>query len=43
MTLTAQLNLQELLGRTSSKGIAAGTNYLGVGIILGMNLILHTI
>jgi len=43
MTLTAQLNLQELLGRASSKGVAAGTNYLSIGIILGMNFILHTI
>ena len=43
MTLTAQLDLQELLGGASGKGITAGTNYLGIGIILRMNLILHTI
>ena len=43
MTLTTQLDLQELLGRASSKGVTAGTNYLGIGIILGMNLSLHTI
>jgi len=43
MALTAQLNLKELLGGAGGKGITAGTNYLGVGIILGMNLILHNI
>ncbi len=43
MALTAHLNLQYLLGGASNKGIATSTNYLGIGIILGMNLILHTI
>ena len=43
MALAAQLDLQELLGRASSKCITAGANYLGIGVILGMNLILHTI
>ena len=41
MALTAQLNLEELPGRAGSKGITAGTNNLGIGKILGMNLILH--
>ena len=43
MTLTAQLNLQRLPGGADSKGIATGTNYLGIGTVLGMNLVLHTI
>ena len=43
MALTAQFNLQYLPGGTSGKGIATSTDYLGIGIILGMNLILHLI
>jgi len=43
MTLTANLNLQYLLGGADSEGITTRANYLGVFIILGMNLVLHTI
>lgn len=43
MTLTTHLDLQYLLGGASNKGIATSTNYLGIVIIRGVNLILHTI
>jgi hypothetical protein len=43
MTLTTKLNLHRLPGGANGKGIATGTNYLGIGKILGMNLRLHTI
>jgi len=42
MTLTAKLNLHHLLGRADGKGIATGTDYLGIVIILRMNLRLHS-
>ena len=41
VTLTAHLNLQLFLGGTSGKLITAGANYLGIIIVLGMNLFLH--
>ena len=41
VTLTAYLHLKQLLGRTGGKGITAGTNHLGISIILRMNLLLH--
>ncbi len=43
MTLTTYLNLEFLLGGAGGKGIAASANYLSIGIICGMNLILHAI
>jgi len=43
VTLTAHLNLQYLLGGASSKSIATSTNYLGISIILRVNLVLHTL
>ena len=42
MTLTAYLNLQYLLGRPGSEGITTSTDYLGVFIILRVNLVRHT-
>jgi len=42
MTLTAYLHLHCLLGGASSEAITTSTNYRGISIILGMNLILHT-
>jgi hypothetical protein len=41
MALTANLNLQYLLGGAGDKGIATRANYLGIIIILRMNLVLH--
>ena len=41
MAFAAQLNLEQLPGGADSKGITAGTNYLGIIIILRVNLILH--
>ncbi len=43
VALTAQLNLQQFTGRAGGKSIAAGANYLGIGVILGVYLILHAI
>jgi hypothetical protein len=43
VTLTAQLNLQELLNGASSEGIATSTDYLSVRVIFGMNLLFHII
>ena len=42
MALAAQLHLQQFLGRAGSKGIAAGTNHLGVSKIFGVNLLFHS-
>ena len=41
VALTAHLNLQLFLGRAGGKLVAADTNYLGIIIVLGMNLFLH--
>jgi len=41
VALTAQLNLEHLPGGAGGKGIATGANYLGISIILRVNLILH--
>ena len=41
MAPAAHLNAQHKLGSAGGKGIAAGADYLGVGIVLGMDLILH--
>jgi hypothetical protein len=41
MTLATKLNLHHLPGGADGKGITAGTDYLGVVIILRMNLGLH--
>ena len=41
MTLAAKLYLQYLLGGAGGKGIATGADYLGIRIVLGMNLFLH--
>jgi len=43
VALTAQLHLHCLLGRAGGKGIAAGTDYFGIGIKFGMNLGFHII
>jgi len=43
MAFTAQLNLQHLFSRAGGEGVTTGTNYLGISIILGMNLIFHAI
>jgi hypothetical protein len=41
MTITANLYLEYLLGRANGKSVATSTNYLGISIIFGVNLILH--
>jgi hypothetical protein len=41
MTLAAKLDLHFFLGRPQRNDIAAGTDYLGIGIINGMYFFLH--
>ena len=43
MTITEQLNLKHLPGGAGGKGIATRANYLGISVILGVNLFLHAI
>ena len=43
MAFAAKLDAQLLLGRTGSKSVAAGADYLGIRKVFGMNLIFHII
>ena len=43
MALAAYLNLQLLLGGTGGKPVTTGADYLGVSIVLGVNLVFHDI
>ena len=43
MALAAQLNLQCLLGGAGGKGVAAGTDHLGIFMVGGVNLVLHIV
>lgn len=42
VTVAAYLDLKHLPRGAGNKGIAASTDDLGIGVILGMNLILHS-
>jgi hypothetical protein len=41
VTFTAQLHSERLFGGASGEGIAAGADYLGIGVIFGMYLRSH--
>jgi hypothetical protein len=41
VAIAAYLDLKLLLGGTGGKSIPAGTDNLGIGIVLGMNLFFH--
>jgi hypothetical protein len=43
VALAAYLNFQLLSGRTCGKPVATGANYLGIGVILRVNVFLHGI
>jgi hypothetical protein len=42
MAIAAYFDLELLLGGTGGESIPAGTDYLGIGIVLWMNLLFHT-
>ena len=41
MAFAAEFHPERLLGRACGEGVAAGTNYLGIGIVFGVYLFLH--
>jgi hypothetical protein len=43
MAITADFNLEFLLGGAGGELIAAGTDYLGVSKVFGMNLFFHIV
>lgn len=43
VTLTADFHLHQLLGGADGKAITTGADYLGILVILGMNLVFHTV
>ena len=42
VAVAAYLNLEHLPRGAGNKGITTGTGYLSIGVILGMNLVLHS-
>jgi hypothetical protein len=43
VTVAAHLDFELLFRRAGGEPVPAGTDYLGIGIILGMNLLFHII